>query len=75
LEIEISEEELRRRLTQWKPPRPRYPFGVFAKYAARGSSASEGAITKPGRQCFPGTVRTNDRFADFTNNFKLQADL
>jgi dihydroxy-acid dehydratase len=47
LEAEISEEEIRRRMSAWKPPQPRYPTGVFAKYAALVLSASEGAITKP----------------------------
>jgi dihydroxy-acid dehydratase len=47
LEAEISEEEIRRRMSAWKPPQPRYPTGVFAKYAALVWSASEGAITKP----------------------------
>jgi len=47
LEAEISEEEIRRRMSAWKAPQPRYPTGVFAKYAALVLSASEGAITKP----------------------------
>jgi dihydroxy-acid dehydratase len=47
LEAEISKEEIRRRMSAWKPPQPRYPAGVFAKYAALVLSASEGAITKP----------------------------
>ncbi len=47
LEVEISDKILRQRMKQWKPPRPRYPAGVFAKYAALVSSASQGAITKP----------------------------
>ena len=47
LEVEISDEVLRRRMSDWKPPQPRYPTGVFAKYAALVSSASEGAITRP----------------------------
>ena len=47
LEAEISDDEIRRRMSGWKPPQPRYPTGVFAKYAALVSSASEGAITKP----------------------------
>jgi dihydroxy-acid dehydratase len=46
LEAEISNEEIRRRMSAWKPPQPRYPAGVFAKYAALVLSASEGAITK-----------------------------
>jgi dihydroxy-acid dehydratase len=47
LEVEISGEVLRQRMQEWKPPRPRYPTGVFAKYAALVSSASQGAITRP----------------------------
>ncbi|MGA2376486.1 MAG: dihydroxy-acid dehydratase [Candidatus Sulfotelmatobacter sp.] len=47
LEVEISDEVLRRRMKEWKPPQPRYPTGVFAKYAALVSSASQGAITRP----------------------------
>jgi dihydroxy-acid dehydratase len=47
LEVEISDEVIRQRMAQWKPPQPRYPTGVFAKYAALVSSASQGAITKP----------------------------
>jgi dihydroxy-acid dehydratase len=47
LEVEISDEVLRQRMKAWKPPEPRYPTGVFAKYAALVSSASQGAITRP----------------------------
>jgi dihydroxy-acid dehydratase len=47
LEVEISDEVLRQRMKEWKPPHPRYPTGVFAKYAALVSSASQGAITRP----------------------------
>jgi dihydroxy-acid dehydratase len=47
LEVEVSDTALRQRLAEWKPPQPRYPSGVFAKYAAMVSSASEGAITRP----------------------------
>ncbi|MFZ3341040.1 MAG: dihydroxy-acid dehydratase [Terriglobales bacterium] len=45
LELEISDSEIARRMSEWKPPEPRYKTGVFAKYAALVSSASEGAIT------------------------------
>jgi dihydroxy-acid dehydratase len=47
LEVEVSDEVLRQRMAQWKAPLPRYPKGVFAKYAALVSSASQGAITAP----------------------------
>ncbi|GER84080.1 dihydroxy-acid dehydratase [Thermogemmatispora aurantia] len=45
--VELSDEELATRLASWQPPTPRYTSGVFAKYAALVSSASEGAITRP----------------------------
>jgi dihydroxy-acid dehydratase len=47
LQVEISDDVLRQRMKEWTPPQPRYPTGVFAKYAALVSSASQGAITRP----------------------------
>ena len=47
LEVEVRDEVLRQRMAQWKAPQPRYPTGVFAKYGALVSSASQGAITRP----------------------------
>ncbi|HKT87326.1 MAG TPA: dihydroxy-acid dehydratase [Candidatus Sulfotelmatobacter sp.] len=47
LEVEISNDVLQQRMKEWKARDPRYPTGVFAKYAALVSSASQGAITKP----------------------------
>src|SRR5450631_1136392 len=47
LEIEISDAEIKQRMAGWKAPAPRYPTGVFAKYGALVSSASEGAVTRP----------------------------
>jgi len=47
LEVELNDATLKHRLAEWKPPKPRYPTGVFAKYGALVHSASEGAITKP----------------------------
>jgi dihydroxy-acid dehydratase len=47
LEVEITDDVLRQRMAQWKAPQPRYPTGVFAKYGALVSSASQGAITTP----------------------------
>jgi dihydroxy-acid dehydratase len=46
LRVELSDDELAARLADWQPPAPRYTTGVFAKYAAQVSSASEGAITR-----------------------------
>jgi dihydroxy-acid dehydratase len=48
LRVEVSEDELAARLRDWRPPAPRYADGVFAKYASLVSSASEGAVTRPG---------------------------
>ena len=47
LDVDLPDAEIRKRLTTWKAPPPRYATGVFAKYAALVSSASEGAITRP----------------------------
>ncbi|MCA1688023.1 MAG: dihydroxy-acid dehydratase [Actinobacteria bacterium] len=47
LEVALSDAEIEDRLKDWKDPQPRYETGVFAKYAALVSSASEGAITRP----------------------------
>jgi dihydroxy-acid dehydratase len=47
LDVELSDAEIQKRLAKWHEPEPRYKSGVFAKYAALVSSASEGAITRP----------------------------
>ena len=47
LTVELSDAELQARLTDWQPPAPHYTSGVFAKYAAQVTSASEGAVTQP----------------------------
>ncbi len=47
LRVELSDDEIEARLDAWTPPPPRYESGVFAKYAAMVSSASEGAVTRP----------------------------
>jgi dihydroxy-acid dehydratase len=39
--------DLKKRMKGWQPPKPRYTWGVLAKYAATVSSASEGAVTIP----------------------------
>ena len=46
LDVDLSDEEIRARLKNWKAPAPRYTSGVMAKYARMVSSASEGAITR-----------------------------
>jgi dihydroxy-acid dehydratase len=45
LDLEVSPAEVKRRLRGWRPPKPRYTWGVLAKYARLVSSASEGAVT------------------------------
>jgi dihydroxy-acid dehydratase len=45
LDMELSAAEIKKRLARWKAPKPRYTSGVFHKYAALVSNASEGAIT------------------------------
>jgi dihydroxy-acid dehydratase len=45
LDVEMSDAEIKTRLATWREPERRYKTGVFAKYAALVSSASEGAVT------------------------------
>jgi dihydroxy-acid dehydratase len=47
LDVEVPDDVLTQRLADWKEPAPKYTSGVFAKYAALVSSASEGAVTRP----------------------------
>jgi dihydroxy-acid dehydratase len=47
LRVVLSDDEIAARLGDWSPPPPQYTRGVFAKYAALVSSASEGAVTDP----------------------------
>jgi len=45
LNVDISNEEMKARLKDWKAPAPRYKSGVMAKYANAVSSAARGAVT------------------------------
>jgi len=45
VDVQLSDEELDRRLRNWKRPEPRATRGLLAKYARLVSSASVGAIT------------------------------
>ena len=47
LVVELDDRELAERLTGWQPPPPRYDVGVFARYRALVSSASNGAVLVP----------------------------
>ena len=46
LDVDLADQEIKNRLAHWREPEPRYKNGVFAKYAALVSSASEGAVTR-----------------------------
>jgi dihydroxy-acid dehydratase len=45
LQLRVSDEELRRRKSQWQSPAPKAEYGVLAKYARFVSSSSRGAVT------------------------------
>ncbi|MCL4245717.1 MAG: dihydroxy-acid dehydratase [Candidatus Dadabacteria bacterium] len=45
INLEIPTSELKKRLSQWKRPKPKAEKGALAKYAKLVSSASEGAVT------------------------------
>jgi len=44
LELEVPDEELKRRRSEWKAPRPRITSGWMARYAAQVTSAETGAV-------------------------------
>ncbi len=46
LSVALEAAAIASRLAAWTAPKPRYTSGVFAKYAALVSSASDGAITR-----------------------------
>ncbi len=45
LKVELTSQEIRKRLKKLKPYRPRIRTGILAKYAKLANSAAEGAIT------------------------------
>jgi len=45
VDVALSDDEIGARLARWEAPAPHYTSGVFAKYAALVTSASDGAIT------------------------------
>jgi len=49
IDLEVTDAELAERRSRWSPPPPRFTHGVFARYAALVSSASEGAILRTPR--------------------------
>ena len=46
LEVELSQEEINRRLAEWKAPEPKVKKGYLARYAKLVTSASTGAVLK-----------------------------
>ena len=45
LQLNVADEEIKRRRAAWTPPPARYTRGVLAKYAGQVSSSSVGAVT------------------------------
>lgn len=45
IDVELSEEEIAKRKTEWKQPDSKFKRGVLAKYRALVGSASQGAVT------------------------------
>jgi dihydroxy-acid dehydratase len=44
LELKVSDEEIKRRLSSWTAPAPRYTTGVLGRYARLVTTASKGAV-------------------------------
>ena len=47
IDIDVSNEEIAKRISAWEQPPPRYTSGALAKYASLVSQADDGAITRP----------------------------
>ena len=47
IDLHVSADELARRKSNWRRPKPNYTSGALAKYASLVGSASRGAITSP----------------------------
>jgi dihydroxy-acid dehydratase len=45
LRLELSDEEIGKRIAEYEVPEPRYTSGVLGKYARHVGSASHGALT------------------------------
>ncbi|MBN1102040.1 MAG: dihydroxy-acid dehydratase [Deltaproteobacteria bacterium] len=46
IDLKLSDEEIRKRLQDWRQPRPKITTGYLARYAKSVSSGSEGAVVK-----------------------------
>ncbi|HXG73508.1 MAG TPA: dihydroxy-acid dehydratase [Candidatus Nitrosotenuis sp.] len=47
IDLLVSDDELARRRSEWKPRKPNYESGALAKYASLVGSAAQGAVTTP----------------------------
>jgi dihydroxy-acid dehydratase len=47
IDLQVPDDEVARRKSEWKLPEPRYTTGVLAKYARLAQGAERGAITEP----------------------------
>lgn len=50
IDVSLSKKKLLRRQKKWKPLKPRYTWGVMAKYAYLVGSAAQGAVTAPHKE-------------------------
>lgn len=46
IDVKLSEDEFKRRLSTWKPPSPKITSGYMARYARAVGSGSEGAVVR-----------------------------
>jgi dihydroxy-acid dehydratase len=46
IEVQLTKQEIKLRLSKWKAPKPKVTSGYLSRYAQRVSSADEGAILK-----------------------------
>jgi len=53
IDVDLDDSTIARRLSEWSPPEPRYPSGVFATYTACVQPASQGAVMAPARAPAP----------------------
>ena len=49
IDVELDERELKRRLEDWRPPKPRIRRGWLLRYSLSVSSANTGAVIEAGK--------------------------
>jgi len=47
IRLDISDEELEQRLSQWQPPEPKYRTGILSWYSRNVTSGDKGAVLRP----------------------------